>query len=53
MSWDIGAGVELFNHLRVSASYGIGISKSMEIVSDNATTTSKDNNWTISATYLF
>ena len=53
MSWDIGAGVELFNHLRVSASYGIGISKSMEIVNDNATTTSKDNNWTISATYLF
>lgn len=54
VSWDIGAGVELFNHLRVSASYGYGLSKSLDVVDENATkTSSKDNCWTISATYLF
>ena len=54
MSWDIGAGVELFSHLRVSASYGIGLTKSLEMVNEDATKSgSKDNCWTVSATYLF
>lgn len=54
MSWDIGAGVELFSHLRLSASYGIGLTKSLEMVNEDATKSgSKDNCWTVSATYLF
>ena len=54
ISWDLGAGVELFRHLRVSASYGIGLTKSVEMVNEDATKSgSKDNCWTISATYLF
>ena len=53
ISWDLGAGVEVFRHLRVSASYGIGLTKSLEVVNESATSTSKDNCWTISATYLF
>ena len=56
VSWDLGAGVELFNHLRVSASYGLGLSKSIEVVDvnePNGKISGKDNCWTLSATYLF
>ena len=54
ISWNLGAGVELFRHLRVSASYGIGLTKSVEMLTEDATKSGcKDNCWTISATYLF
>lgn len=56
LSWDVGAGVDLFNHLRVTAAYGIGISKAMSYVNREYTgnkVTGKDRCWTVSAAYLF
>lgn len=56
LSWDVGAGVDLFRHMRLTASYGIGMKKAMNVVgkeySGNAVK-GKDNCWTISASYLF
>ena len=56
LSWDVGAGVELFRHLRLSASYDIGISKAMEYIDkeyDGLHIEGKDRHWTINAAYLF
>lgn len=56
LSWDVGAGVELFRHLRLSASYDIGISKAMEYIDkeyDGQHIEGKDRHWTINAAYLF
>ena len=56
LSWDVGAGAELFRHLRISASYDIGISKAMEYIDkeyDGGRIYGKDRHWTISAAYLF
>lgn len=56
LSWDVGAGVELFRHLRLSASYDIGISKAMEYIDkeyDGLRIEGKDRHWTINAAYLF
>ena len=46
----------LFRHLRISASYDIGISKAMEYIDkeyDGGRIYGKDRHWTISAAYLF
>ena len=32
LSWDVGGGVDLFGHLRIAASYGIGMTKAMEVI---------------------
>ena len=56
LSWDVGAGADLFNHLRLTASYGIGISKAMSYINQEysgSKVTGKDRCWTISAAYLF
>ena len=56
MSWDIGGGVDLFKHLRLSATYGIGMSKAMEYIDRDytgETVQGKDKHWTISAAYMF
>ena len=56
LSWDVGAGAELFRHLRISASYDIGMSKAMEYFDkeyDGREIYGKDRHWTISAAYLF
>jgi len=57
MSWDIGAGADVFNHIRVSASYSIGISKAMEQVkcesNEDFAVIGKDRFWTVSAAYMF
>lgn len=56
LSWDVGGGVDLFNHLRIAASYGIGITKAMEVINreyDGDKVTGKDRYWTLSAAYLF
>lgn len=56
-AWNVGAGVELFSHLQISASYGIGMNRMIE-ASNNASVTgstldSKSNYWTITAAWLF
>lgn len=56
MSWDVGAGVDLFKHLRVTASYGIGMRKAMECIGkdyNGEPVKGKDNCWTVSAAYMF
>lgn len=56
LSWDVGAGFDLFKHLRLSASYDIGISKAMSYIDHEYTggrIHGKDRHWTISAALLF
>ena len=52
----MGGGAELFNHWRLSATYGIGISKAMEYIDREYTgdkVSGKDRYWTLSVAYLF
>lgn len=56
LSWDVGAGAELFRHLRLSATYGLGISRAMEYIDRDYSgdrVHGKDKHWTINAAYLF
>ena len=56
LSWDVGAGMDLFKHLRLTATYGIGMSKAMKYIDreyDGEQVSGKDRYWTISAAYLF
>lgn len=56
-SWNVGAGVELFRHLQIGASYSFGISNIYKAVvteggvSDNIKL--RNNYWTVTAAYLF
>ena len=55
-SWNFGLGVQLFSHLQVSASYGLGINKTVEILKPSVNTTGitgRTNAWTITAAWLF
>lgn len=55
-SWDVGGGADLFNHLRLSVSYGIGITRALEIIDSEYKGTQvegKDRHWTLSAAWLF
>lgn len=56
LSWNFGLGVELINHLQVSANYGLGISKCTEMYDEAGQSTDVDvhnRTWTISAAWLF
>lgn len=59
MGWNVGLGVELVNHLQVSAGYTIGINNVAKYIKpvDNALNLTdvklKNNYWTITAAYLF
>lgn len=56
VSWNFGLGLELINHLQVSASYGIGISKATEwvgVTSGSANIDGKNRYWTVTAAWLF
>lgn len=56
LSWDVGGGVDLFNRVRLSATYGLGISKAMSYIDREYTGTTvsgKDRYWTLSAAWLF
>ena len=55
-SWDVGAGADLFTHLRLSLSYGIGLTRAMELIDHEYTgrkVDGKDRHWTLSAAWLF
>lgn len=57
LSWNFGLGVELINHLQISANYGLGLSKNTEMYNeagDNAL--NKDTHsrtWLVTAAWLF
>lgn len=57
LSWDVGGGVDLFNHLRLTATYGIGMSKAMKYINheyeEKNQVYGKDKHWTLSAAWLF
>ena len=56
LSWDVGAGADLFNHVRLSLTFGLGMTKAMEYVDktyDGGQVNGKDRHWTLSAAYLF
>ena len=56
LSWDVGAGVDLFNRLRLTATYGIGMSKAMQYVDSEYhgdKVNGKDRYWTVGAAVLF
>lgn len=56
ISWNFGVGLELFSHLQVGASYGLGLTKALEtvkVVDDMPTIDGKNKYWTITAAYLF
>lgn len=61
MNWNVGLGVELINHLQVSASYGIGCNSVVKNITENVTGLDvtgdpakvKNNYWTVTAAWLF
>lgn len=65
-SWDVGFGVELFNHLQVQAAYCIGLTKTFKQVgldkadlnkvgidTNGGEVNGRDRVWSLTATYLF
>lgn len=55
-SWNFGLGVELFRHLQVGASYGLGLNKVIEAthITDNTVDINgKNKYWTVTAAWLF
>ncbi|MBO4955824.1 MAG: PorT family protein [Muribaculaceae bacterium] len=54
-SWDFGFGVELFQHLQVGASYGIGMTKALKAVGVTGAgdVAGRNRYWTVTAAYLF
>ncbi len=54
-SWNFGFGAELFKHVQVSASYGLGLTKALKTVgvTDKADIAGRNRYWTITAAYLF
>lgn len=56
-SWNVGAGVELFRHLQIGASYSFGISNIYKaVVADGGVSDNiklRNNYWTVTAAYLF
>lgn len=55
VAWNVGLGIELFNHLQVGAGYNFGINNIMDkFTSLNVEKIkAKNNYWTITAAYLF
>lgn len=56
VAWNFGFGVELFSKVQIAASYGLGLTKSLEAVGvmDNGVDIDgKNRYWTVTAAYLF
>lgn len=56
IAWNFGFGVELLSHVQVSASYGLGLTKALEVTGisqDNTIVEGKNRYWTVTAAYLF
>jgi len=52
VSWNFGFGLELIDHLQISASYGLGITK-LENTNPNDAINGRNNFWTVTAAWLF
>lgn len=57
VAWNFGFGVQLFSHLQVGASYGLGITKLAHVAGVTSSTSNsvqgKNNFWTVTAAWLF
>ncbi len=56
LSWDVGLGADLANHLRITATYGIGMSKAMSVIDreyNGDKVNGRDRYWTLAAAWLF
>ena len=60
IAWNVGLGVELFNHVQVGASYAFGINNVVKTLNKVADTTvdpvdikAHNNYWTVTAAYVF
>lgn len=56
LSWQAGGGVDLFHHLRVTASYSFGLTKAMSYIDTENTSNKahgKDRYWMLNAAWLF
>lgn len=55
VAWNFGFGVELIKKLQISASYGVGMTKAVDFVSDHqaAGIEGKNKYWTVSTAYFF
>lgn len=55
-AWNFGFGVELINHLQLSASYAVGMSKALDVFhlsNEDANINGKNRYWTVTAAWLF
>lgn len=54
-AWNFGIGLQLINRIQVAASYGLGISKAVEAVTniESSEIQGKNRYWTVTAAYLF
>ena len=57
ITWNVGLGVRLVNHLEIGAAYNIALSNLGKIglteIADKAGTDFKSNSWQVSAAYVF
>lgn len=56
LSWDAGIGADVMRHLRITASYGIGISKAMSYVDreyEGEKVYGRDKHWTLALACFF
>jgi hypothetical protein len=56
VSWNVGAGLQLFSHLQIGASYGFGLSNTIKAINTESSVTEidgKNKYWTVTAAYLF
>lgn len=56
VAWNFGLGVQLFSHLQIGASYGLGMTKAVKFVGitgEPAGIDGKNNYWTVTAAWLF
>lgn len=56
IAWNFGFGIELFSKVQVAASYGLGLTNTLEYVNltgNKETIEGKNRYWTVTAAYLF
>ena len=57
ISWNVGFGLELFRHLQLSATYGMGLTDLKNINANIGSwindLKAKNNNWTLTAAWMF
>lgn len=56
VAWNFGLGFELLRHVQIAASYGLGLTKALDMINladDAAKIDGKNRYWTVTAAYLF